>query len=188
MKCPSCATALPAPVPRCPECKLSLLSLDMKFGLVPRHSRYLSDPSARLSSREKKDVREALFLFEKKFPQILLSVIVIELPTTHPVREYAFWMANRARLSAVEKTRGENYDLLLMIDLASDAAALVAGYGLEPYVSEEDLEESLQALTLPFRAGNWAGGIHACIQALAAKLRMCSDRARKLEKVNTDVF
>ena len=184
MKCPSCATTLAAPEPRCPQCKLSLQRLDLKFGLVPRHSRYLSDRSQRLTLPEMKSLRHELRLFEKKFPQILLSVLLTELPTNHPVREYAFWMANRARFSSLEKTGSDNYDLLLVIDVASDTAALVAGYGLELYVSENDLAEVLQALARPLRAGDWAGGIHACLQALVAQLRECSVNARKQESAN----
>ena len=184
MKCPSCATTLAAPEPRCPQCKLSLQRLDLKFGLVPRHSRYLSDRSQRLTLPEMQRLREELRLFEKKFPQILLSVLLTELPTNHPVHEYAFWMANRARFSSLEKTRSDNYDLLLVIDTASDMAALVAGYGLEPYVSEDDLQEVLQALARPLRAGDWAGGIHACLEALISKLRQCSANARQQENAN----
>lgn len=184
MKCPSCATPLATPEPRCPECKLSLQRLDMKFGLVPRHSRYLSDRSHRLTLPEMKSLRHELRLFEKKFPQILFAVLLTELPTNHPVHEYAFWMANRARFSSLEKTRSDNYDLLLVIDTASDMAALVAGYGLEPYVSEDDLTEVLEALARPLRAGDWAGGIHACIQALISKLRECCANARQQESAN----
>lgn len=181
MKCPSCATPLAAPLPRCPECQLSLQRLDRKFGLVPRHSRYLSDRSGRLTLPEMKVLRKALRLFEKKFPQILLSVLVTELPAGHGVEEYAFWMANRARFSSVEKTQNDNFDLLLLIDAASDMAALIAGYGLEPYVSEEDLQRALAALSRPLRAGDWAGAIHACLQALSLTLRDCSVRAQKRE-------
>ncbi|MEO5722486.1 MAG: TPM domain-containing protein [Chthoniobacterales bacterium] len=179
MKCPSCAHPLATPLPRCPECKLSLQKLDLKFGLVPRHSRYLSDRSGRLALPEMESLRGALRLFEKKFPQILLSVLLAELPPDQPANEYSFWMANRARFSSVEKTQSDNYDLLLVIDVASDEAALIAGYGLEPFVSEQDLEAALQALAPELRKGAWAAGIHAFIQALTTKLRTCSENARQ---------
>ena len=65
------------------------------------------------------------------------------MPADQPANEYAFWMANRARFSSVEKTQSDNFDLLLVIDVASDEAASIAGYGLEPYVSEEDLQMPL---------------------------------------------
>ncbi|HMJ07076.1 MAG TPA: TPM domain-containing protein [Chthoniobacterales bacterium] len=179
MKCPSCATPLPAPVARCPECKLSLQRLDLKFGMVPRHSRYLSDRSGKLALPEMEEIREALRLFEKKFPQILFSVLVTELPAGSSVGEYAFWMANRARFSSVEKTRSDNFDLLLVIDVISQTAALTTGYGLEPYVREDDLRVALDALAGPLRKGDLAGGIHAALQATIRQLRELSAQARK---------
>ncbi len=171
MKCPSCATPLAEPLPRCPECRLSLQRLDLKFGMVPRHSRYLSDRSGKLELSEMGTLREALRLFEKKFPQVLFSVLVTELPANSSVSEYAFWMANRARFSSIEKTQSDNFDLLLVIDVNSGTAALTTGYGLEPHVSEEDLEDVLQTLARPLREGDWAAGIHAVVEAMITKLR-----------------
>lgn len=181
MKCPSCGTPLAQPLPRCPECKLTLQRLDLKFGMVPRHSRYLSDRSGRLELSEMESIRAALRLFEKKFPQILFSVLLTEVPGGNAVNEYTFWLANRARFSSVEKIRGENYDLLLVIDVLTQAAALSAGYGLELYVSEEDLQAGLDAMAEALSKGQWAPSIHACIEALIPRLRACSDAARQRE-------
>ncbi len=150
----------------------------MKFGLVPRHSRYLSDRSGRLPIPDMEAIRKALRLFEKKFPQILLSVLVTELPADSRVNEYAFWMANRARFSSVEKKENDNFDLLLVLDVVAKEAALTTGYGLEPYVSEEVLRGALEAMAAPLRKGDLPGGILAGVQALTAKLRECSDLAQ----------
>ncbi len=174
MKCPSCAAHLSAPVPRCPECKFSLQRLDQKFGLVPRHSRYLSDRSGRLPLPDMEAIRKELRLFEKKFPQILLSVLVTELPPESRVHEYAFWMANRARFSSVEKKENDNFDLLLVLDVIAKEAALTTGYGLEPYVSEGALRSALEAMAAPLRKDDLPRGIHACIETLTVKLRECS--------------
>lgn len=184
MKCPSCAAHFSAPVKSCPECKFSLQRLDLKFGLVPRHSRYLSDRSGRLPIPDMEAIRKELRLFEKKFPQILLSVLVTELPAGTRVNEYAFWMANRARFSSVEKKENENFDMLLVLDVVAKEAALTTGYGLEPYVSEEVLRSALEAMGGPLRKGDLPGGIHACLQALTARLRDCSDLAQSQQLEN----
>ena len=181
MKCPSCAAPLAEPVPRCPECKISLQRLDIKFGLVPRHSRYLSDRVGRLTLPQMESLREALRLFERKFPQSLFSVLVADLPRGSSVSEYAFWMANRARFSSLEKTAGDNFDLLLVIDVTSNTAALTTGYGLEPYVEEEDLQEALKALVQPLRDGKMADGIQACVRVMTRKMRQRSALAKRLE-------
>lgn len=179
MKCPACATIFAEPVERCPECKLSLQRLDMKFGMVPRHSRYLTDRTGRILLNEMAQLRAALRLFEKKFPQILFSVFVDDLPPGSSAGEFAFWMANRARFSSVEKKGGENFDLLLVIDLGTNSAALTSGYGLERYAREQDLQEVLQTLAGPLRAGNVADGIREVIDALTRRLRELYRRARE---------
>ncbi len=179
MKCPSCDSLLETPDARCPSCKLSLQRLDMKFGLVPRHSRFLTDRTGRIAMNDMAQLRAALRLFEKKFPQILFSIFIDDLPDGSSISEFAFWMANRARFSSLEKKAGDNFDILLVVDLATRSAALTTGYGLEPYVQEEDLNEMLNALVLPLRDGRPADGIRALLDALVRRLREISKRAGK---------
>ena len=183
MKCPSCSAPVDEPVARCPECRSSLQKLDAKFGMVPRHSRYLSDRAGTLALNEMEEIRESLRLFEKKYPQILFSVFVAELqPGGGTAREYAFWLANRARFSSVEKKEADNFDMLLVIDVNSQEAALTTGYGLEKHVSEQDLEDALHAASNSFREDEIAEGIQVCIDFLVRRLRKCSAVARKKEK------
>ncbi len=178
MKCPSCATSLPAPVARCPECKFSLQRLDMKFGMVPRHSRFLTDRTGRVPLSDVEQLRGQLRIFEKKFPQVLFSVFIDDLPKDTSASDFAFWLANRARFSSVEKKEGENFDLLLVIDLARASAALTAGYGLEPSVPEEDLQAALEQLAGPLRAGKVGDGVRALLEVLIRNLRARSQEAR----------
>jgi uncharacterized membrane protein YgcG len=188
MKCPSCATPLQAPPDRCPKCKLSLQRLDMKFGMVPRHSRFLTDRTGRIPMSEIEQLRAALRLFEKKFPQILFSIFVDDLHAGTSVSEYAFWLANRARFSSLEKKHGENFDLLLVIDHATRSASLTTGYGLEDHVSEHDLQLVLDELAGPLREGNVAAGIHALLEALIRLLRVRSRDARNAEPQTAEVL
>ena len=154
--------------------------LDIKFGMVPRHSRYLSDRVGRLTLPQMESLRESLRLFEKKFPQSLFSVLVADLPAGSSVSEYAFWMANRARFSSLEKKHGDNFDLLLVIDVTSNTAALTTGYGLEPYLEEEDLQEVLQALVRSLGKGDLAAGIHDCVRVMTRKMRQRSATAKRM--------
>jgi hypothetical protein len=179
MKCPSCLATMPTPEPRCPECRLTLQKLDLKFGLVPRHSRYLSDRAGKLELGEMEDVREQLRLFERKFPQVLLSVFVTDLPAGTSVREYAFWLANRARFTPIQKSPVENFDMLLVIDLLGNNAALVASYGLEKFFSEDDLDSALVELANGMRGRSVPDGIRACIKFLMKRVRQRALEARR---------
>jgi len=181
MKCPSCATSFEAPESRCPTCRISLQKLDLKFGMVPRHSRFLADRSGRLTLPEMEELRQSLRLFEKKFPQILFSVFIAELPPDGSASEYAFWLANRGRFSSQERKQADNFDLLLVIDVTSESVALTTGYGLEKHVSEEDLEEALQAAESQWRDGDLAQGIQSCIDFLVRRMRVLAAKARHQE-------
>jgi uncharacterized membrane protein YgcG len=178
MKCPSCAYVLAAPADRCSQCKFSLSRMDMKFGLVPAHSRFLTDRSGKLPLEEMEQLRAALRLFQKKFPQTLFSILLVELSPETPVAEYAFWLANRAKFGSVEKKLGDNFNLLLVIDLMTNSAALTIGYGLEPYVHESDLQQVLDALAAGVRERDLATGLRACIESLTQRLRELSAKAK----------
>lgn len=178
MKCPSCEMTIEAPAPRCPHCKVSMQKLDLRFGLVPAHSRLLSDRSATLPLPEMKQLREKLRLFHKKFPQVLLSVFVTELEHGTPVSEFAFWMANRARFTSADKMRGENFNLLLVIDVTNSAASLTTGYGLEKYIPETALQAALGAFVRGYDHGGLATGIDACIDSIQEQLRDLATKAK----------
>jgi uncharacterized membrane protein YgcG len=171
MKCPACRTVFSGPVPQCPTCKLSLLRLDAKFGAVPRHTRYLSDRSGRLPLREIKKLRALLQIFEKKFPQSLFSVFVTNGVPSGLISEYAFWLANRTGFSSIEAVAGDNFDLLLGIDVEAGMAALIIGYGLENYLTEDDLQAALAVAENAFRAGDFSRGIRECVESVMNRMR-----------------
>ncbi|MGZ4967499.1 MAG: TPM domain-containing protein, partial [Chthoniobacterales bacterium] len=178
MKCPSCGTRIEAAADRCPNCKLTLSKLDMKFGLVPAHSRFLSDRSGTLPLEDMEELRAMLRLFEKKFPQVLFSIFIIELERGTSVAEYAFWLANRANFGSVSKALADNYNLLLTIDLTSGHAALTAGYALESYVPENDLQQVLDDFAAAFGDGGLTSGLRAAIESMTQHLRELSGKAK----------
>ncbi|HEV3410734.1 MAG TPA: TPM domain-containing protein [Chthoniobacterales bacterium] len=186
MKCPSCAAVLEKPEARCPQCKLALQKLDMKFGLVPAHSRFLSDRTGRLPIDEMNQLRAELRLFQKRFPQSLFSIFVTELPAGTSVAEYAFWLANRAKFGPIEKKHGENFNILMVVDMNARAAAITVGYGLEPHMSEEQLRNVLEEFAAAARDGDLAKGLRAATEALTRTLRDISARTRQVELAETE--
>lgn len=158
-------------MPQCPKCKLTLVQLDRKFGIVPHFTRYLTDRSSELTTREINKLRDLLRLFERKFPQLLFSVLVANLSSQVSISEYAFWLINRARFSALDAIGPKNFDLLLIVDPAAQSSALIVGYALEDYLSEQDLENALVAASNSFRTGDFAGGIRECVEFMIRRLR-----------------
>jgi uncharacterized membrane protein YgcG len=181
MKCPACHAALAEPMPRCPKCYLTFEQLDQKFGLVPRYSRYLTDLTGKLSSREIHELCGLLRLFERRFPQTLFSVLLINLGPGTSISQYAFWLINRARFGTLDSVGPRNFELLLVVDPKGKTAALTAGYGLENYFLEEELENALALASDNFRGGNFARGIRDCSEFMMGRLR---DTAVRLAKEN----
>ena len=152
--------------------------MDMKFGLVPAHSRFLTDRSGKLPLEEMEQLRAALRLFQTKFPQTLFSILITELPSGTSVAEYAFWLANRARLGGVDKALADNLNLLLVVDLIGNTSALTVGYGLEPYIQESDLQDVLDELATAIRERDLANGLRTCIEFLTQRMRELSATAK----------
>jgi uncharacterized membrane protein YgcG len=187
MKCPACATPLAAPAAECPKCKFTLRRLDTKFGTVPLHSRYLTDRANSLTVQEITRLGEFLQRFERRFPQSLFSVFVADLPEGENVKEYAFWLSNRARFSSIEAAGSENFDLLLVVEPSAGTAVLTVGYGLEKYISEDDLRDALTEALSDFCKREFENGIRTCIEAITRRLRdVC--RAATDKTGNRDSF
>jgi uncharacterized membrane protein YgcG len=178
MKCPSCNTTFGTPAAQCPQCRLTLRRLDIKFGALPRRSRYFTDRTGRLHLSAIREMRGMLRLFMRKFPQCHLSVLIVDRVINGTIGEYVFWLANRGRYSSLESVGAENFDLLLGIDAEAGAAALVVGYGLENYLSEQDLRDALTEAGGPFQAGDFPGGIRHCVEFMTNRMR---DIAKDIE-------
>ncbi len=108
--------------------------------------------------------------------------MVVNLGSKVSISEYAFWLINRARFGTLDQIGSKNFELLLVIDPEGQAAALTAGYGLENYLSEEDLKSCLAAGNHGFRSGDLAGGIEHCVEGMMDRLR---EIALRIEKAST---
>jgi uncharacterized membrane protein YgcG len=139
MNCPHCQAVLTEEVRSCPECQFNYERLGGVFGQMPTLKGVLSDIPRVLSMREAAKVRGAIKQFARQFPQLDFNVLLTAVPSAEPLAKYAFWVFNGAGLCSRLHKGGLNFHLLLVIDTEHDRANLSVGYGLEPFVSEEDL-------------------------------------------------
>ena len=145
MKCPHCQAALTEEVTACPKCWFNYDSLEETFGRMPTLKGALSDLPHLLPSRQASKVRKELSRFERQFPQLDFTALITTAPSAEPLAKYAFWVFNGGGLCSHLHKGGLNFHILLVLDIEHQRANLSLGYGLEPFVSEDDLHSILSA-------------------------------------------
>lgn len=107
---------------------------------------------------------------ERRFPQVSIAVVLMEVPAQAPLVPYAFWIFNRGSLSSAVEKGGENHLVMLLIDTNSDRAITMVGYGLEPFIQEKHLQSCLQAAEQPLRRRRFAQAIESFARELDRQL------------------
>lgn len=171
-RCPSCESPAPESPGACPQCGFSVETLKARMGAIPRYSIHVTDSTeAVLTAAEFRAIEGRTVQFEHQFPQSRFTVFITALMPGRSVKEYAFWLFNSCTFTAFDSKLGNNFALLLVIDMQSRSACLMIGYGLEPYLDEADLAALTAKLEPGFTRNRWAEGVRACINATAQLLR-----------------
>ena len=118
--------------------------------------------------------------FRRRFPQCRVNVLINEFPEDFPPATYLFWIFNSGGLSEAGHIRGSNRDILLGIDPTRHAAGLMVGYGLEPFLSQDALDQIIKAGTPLLNAGNLSGGVVEIINRLS---QVMEDLCRELPTI-----
>lgn len=145
MKCPNCHQILTENSPDCPSCQFSLSKLDAYLGITaPALTEHATDLTQSISPAEIRRLNNRLSRYQKRFPQCRFAVIFDKTPNTLTPEVYTFWLFNRAGLTHIMKKEGECFLVLLFIDPARMQASAMIGYGLEPLIPQETLQNWIQ--------------------------------------------
>ena len=139
----------------------------------------VTDAAGVLTMTDAERVTAALVEFEARFPQLFAAVYCGALPAQTSLRQFGFWLLNRAAVCDLEATRPNENGALLIIDTHGRAAALVPGYFLECYLDAGDVLRVLEAARRDFHGGLWAAGILAALRELTTRLRRRAAEAAK---------
>jgi len=137
------------------------------------------DTAGVFSDGEMQRTKSILEDFEKRFPQLFVTVYCGALPHQTSLRQFGFWLLNRAAVCEVEATRPNEHGALFVLDIHGRSAALVVGYFLECYLDQRDLQRILEAGRREFHRGLWAAGIGSAVRELAVRLRRRAAMAAK---------
>lgn len=179
MKCPRCTQSVTQGEECCPHCGYSLAVTDDQFGADAVLLDRITDAAGVLSEGDYSKLDATLCGFERCFPQLFVAVYFGALPQQTSLRQFGFWLLNRAAVCELDVTRPNEHGALFVIDSHGRSAALVLGYFLECYLHERDNQFVLEAARRNFHRGLWASGVCAALRELTARLRRRAAEAAK---------
>jgi uncharacterized membrane protein YgcG len=179
MKCPRCVQVIHRGANLCPHCGFGLADADSRYGHEEVALRRLGDIAGLIRAKDRPKVSAALDRFSKRFPQLFFAVYTGSGQGGGNLRQFGFWLLNRAAFEDVPVERPNEAGILLVIDADSKSAAVTWGYMLDPFLSEEDTFLCLSRAHAYWLEGNFADGIVRMIAQLGKILRKRAAQARR---------
>lgn len=139
----------------------------------------LSDMVEALSMREAGKVRGAIKQFVRQFPQLKFHVFLTSVASEFPIAKFAFWLFNGGCICSDLHKGGLNFHNLLLIDVEHRRSNLSIGYGLEPFLQDEDLTTILSAGQTLISKGTYGEAILAILDKATSILHERSDQIPK---------
>lgn len=179
MKCPRCVQRIHRAADSCPHCGFSIADVDERFGAEEVRLRCLSDTAGVLKSAERERVEAAMERISRRFPQVFVAVYTGALGEVSNIRQFGFWLLNRAAFEDLPADKPNEGGILLTIDPASKAAGFVFGYLLDPFLDETDTFECLSRAHAYWLEERYAEGVIKALLHLEGILCKPSRQARR---------
>ncbi len=179
MKCPRCVQRIHRAAQSCPHCGFTLTDADENFGMGEVRLRSLTDSAGLFRRGERGKVEAAMEEINTRFPQVFVAVYTGALGEVANMRQFGFWLLNRAAFEDVPVSKPNEAGILITVDPESRAAGMAFGYLLDPYLEEEDTFECLSRGHAHWLEGRYADGIVKTLRQLGRILAKRSRQARR---------
>jgi hypothetical protein len=179
MKCPRCVQRIHRAAASCPHCGFTIADADLRFGVSEVQLRCLTDSAGILRRDDRHRVEVALEKFSRRFPQLFIAVYTGALGDVGNLRQFGFWLLNRAAFDDVPMDKPNEAGILITIDPESKAAGMVFGYMLDPFLEESDTFECLSRAHAYWLEERYADGILRAVNHLEGILSKRSRHARR---------
>lgn len=189
MKCPRCVQRIHRAAGVCPHCGFSVTDADDQFGSEEVTLRSLTDAAGLFRKGERGRVEAAMAEIGQRFPQIFVAVYTGPLGEISNIRQFGFWLLNRAAFEDVPVNKPNEAGILFTIDPESKAAGITFGYLLDPFIEESDTFDCLSRAHSHWLDGRYADGLVKAIRYLGKILgKRCRQARRDPEKFERKVM
>ena len=180
MACPGCHATLADPVEQCPWCGYVGRDSLARFPFAaPAMERYI-DPMGYLQAGARKRIDQSLTSLRAKFPQVEISICIVDLELQTDPREFGFWMFNASKVRDDAEAAKRPWTILLLIDDKNGRASVTSGYAIEPFIDEDDFEVILRLERDHFLEKDYEKGVLKFIEEVTDTLREGARRFLKL--------
>ena len=164
MKCPRCVQKIHPAANLCPHCGFMMGHADEIFGSEDVNLNKFTDAAGVFRMKDREPMRQVLKKFEARFPQLFVSIYLAAFEDLESLRQYGFWMLNRAKY--VDTERPNETGILILVDVNAKGASISYGYALMPYLDEDSTFAALAVGHPMFLQGDYPGALKAIIQKL----------------------
>lgn len=162
----------------CPHCDFDLARADARFGGEPPRGPLLDDGAGLIRSTERLRLADRMAGFQARFPQLAFAVHTGS-GAGRDLREFAFWLLNRADFVNLPEDREPSGILLLAIDADAHLATLAWGYRIDGCLSESDSFQVLSRAHAYWVEERYGEGIERVVEQLSLVLIRRSRQARR---------
>ncbi len=135
-------------------------------GALPRLAPVVADTTGLLAAADEAKLKKRITRIQRRFPQLVLQVVIHAFPAEHPFSMHVFWMFNAANFAGDIRRGKDNHALLVALDPVRCEAAIIPGYGLEEFLKTEALDPLLELAGPAWENGRWADGILSVLDGL----------------------
>lgn len=155
------------------------MDADRDFGHEEVRIQSLTDCAGILRRGDRHRVEQAMELLSRRFPQVFVAVYTGALGEVANIRQFGFWLLNRAAFEDVPVEKPNEAGILITIDPESKAAGIVFGYLLDPFLDESDTFDCLSRGHAYWLEGRYSEGLQRVIQHLDSILARRSRQASR---------
>jgi RNA polymerase subunit RPABC4/transcription elongation factor Spt4 len=159
MKCPRCVQSIHRAAELCPHCGFSIADADFVYGGDEVSLRPLTDGAGMFGQDQRERIEVAMERMSRRFPQLFVAVYTGSLGEVANIRQFGFWLLNRAAFEGVPADKPNESGILITIDPESKAAAMTFGYTLDAVLEESDTFECLSRAHGYWLEGRYAEGL-----------------------------
>jgi uncharacterized membrane protein YgcG len=152
---------------------------DFAYGSDEVSLRSLTDGAGIFGHDERGRVEMAMERISRRFPQLFVALYTGSLGEVANIRQFGFWLLNRAAFEDVPADKPNESGILITIDPASKAAGITFGYTLDAILDESDTFECISRAHGHWLEGRYAEGVVKLLAHLEGILIKRSRQARR---------